>query len=111
MKKNVVPIEDLLKKSWPILRRPPIKNFDAALKAYYCSDGYIGSHTIAEIFGYKTLTAANVLKRAVRNVEIDNDIPMVVPKHVNVRVAFALWNIDPEELARKKERMVKLGLK
>ena len=108
--KNVIPLEKLLHKSWPTLRRPAVKNIDAALIAYYGSDGYIDNKAIQEIFGFKRCTSASMLRLQVRQVEIDNDIPMVVPNHVNVRVAFAVWGIDPDELESRRQKLIKLGL-
>ena len=42
--------------------------------------------------------------------EVECGIPTVVPFHVNVKVAFDVWNIDVNELVKNREKLIKLGM-
>lgn len=91
------------------IRRPQLKNIDAAIKAWY-GTGYINNATIAEIFGVRGSKTIARLKNAVRAEEVERGIPTVVPFHVNVKVAFDVWNIDVNELVKNREKLIKLGM-
>lgn len=91
------------------MTRLNVVNIDAALKAYYGS-GYIGNKEIAEIFGTKSSSTQSKLKKYVREEEIERGIPIVVPFHVNVKVAFEVWGIDIVELEKGRKKLISLGL-
>lgn len=92
-----------------VIRRPQLKNIDAAIKAWY-GTGYINNSTIAKIFGVRSDATVARLKKAVRAEEVERGIPTVVPFHVNVKVAFEVWNIDINELVKNREKLIKLGM-
>lgn len=91
------------------IRRLPIKDVDAVLRAYY-GTGYIGNKEISRIFGTNSSTTIRRLKRPVEEVEAERDIPKVVPNHLNVKVAFEVWGIDVEELVRNRKKLQQLNL-
>lgn len=89
--------------------RMPVANIDAALRAYY-GNGYIGNDEIREIFGTDASSTIWRMKRQVQEAEKAKGIPMVVPRQVNVKVAFEVWNIDIKELERNRKKLIELGL-
>ena len=91
------------------IRRRAVKNVDAALMAYY-GPGYIDNKTIGVIFGTKTASTIYKLKLPVMAEERKRNIPVVVPHHVNVKVAFEVWGIDVKELERNKKKLEELNL-
>ena len=91
----------------PGIRRPPVRDIEAAIKAYYTI--YISNTQIMDIFGCKNNTAVK-LKKLARDLEIEREIPTVVYRHVNARVAFDAWNVDVNELIRNRQKLIKLGL-
>lgn len=92
------------------IRRLPVRNADAALKAYY-GTGYISNKEIGAIFGTSTPSTISRLKRPVMDEERARDIPVVVPYHVSVKIAFEVWGIDVEELERNRKKLIELDLK
>lgn len=89
------------------IRRPQVKDVEEAIRAYYSI--YIGNKQIMKIFGCKDNTAINLKKKA-RELEIERDIPTVVYRRVNARVAFEAWHVDIDELIRNRQKLIKLGL-
>ena len=87
----------------------PVRNIDAALRAYYGCGGYIDSKVIKEIFGISDSTVWK-MKRDVREEEALRNVPIVVPYHVNVKVAFDVWGIDVKELERCRKKIAELAL-
>ena len=87
----------------------PVQNVDAALRAYY-GNGYINNKAIKEIFGFKSDTAVWKMKMAVRDEEVKRNIPIVIPQHVNVKIAFEVWGIDIKELERNRQKLLDLNL-
>lgn len=90
-----------------VVRRPPVKDFNAAIKAYYSM--YISNGDIKRIFGCGANTAVN-LKKLARELEIEKNVPTCVPKHVNSRIAFEAWHIEITELEKNRQKLIKLGL-
>lgn len=90
-------------------RRLPVKDIDAALKAYY-GTGYIGNKEIGEMFGTSSSSTINKLKKPVREAEREQNLPVYVPYHVNARIAFEVWGIDVKELERNRKKMHDLNL-
>lgn len=93
----------------PKVCRPPIKDIDAALRAYY-GTGYISNDQIRAMFGAKSSATVMRLKRPVVAAENAEGVPVVVPQHVNARIAFRVWGIDVKELERNRQKMRELGL-
>lgn len=93
----------------PRIRRPDIADTEAALKAYY-GTGYIGNSDIRAIFGITGSATINRLKKAVRAVEIERDIPAAVPFKINTKCAFDVWGIDVKELEKNRQKAKELGL-
>jgi hypothetical protein len=91
------------------IKRPPVFDVDHALKVYY-GKGYISNSDIKQIFGVKADTSVKRLKEPVKAAEIEKKVPVVVPHHVNARIAFEVWRIDVEELERNRRKLAKLGL-
>jgi hypothetical protein len=91
------------------IKRPPVFDVDHALKVYY-GKGYISNADIKQIFGVKADTSVARLKKTVKAKEREENIPVVVPHHVNARIAFEVWRIDVEELERNRRKLAKLGL-
>lgn len=91
------------------IRRLPIKDVDAVLRAYY-GTGYIGNKEISKIFGTNCSSTMRRLKKPVEEVEIERNIPKVVPNHLNVKVAFEVWGIDVPELERNRKKLQQLNL-
>jgi len=87
----------------------PVKDIDAALRAYY-GNGYISNKEVAKIFDAgKSLTWK--LMKAVREHEAENGVPIVIPHHVTVSVAFEVWGINVKELERNRKKLAELNLK
>lgn len=93
----------------PKIKRMPVKNADAALMAYY-GTGYIGNKEIGEIFGTKTPSTIYNLKKPVLEAEKEQNAPIVVPHHVNAKLAFSVWGIDVSELERNRKKLNELNL-
>ena len=90
-----------------VVRRPMVKNIDAAIIAYY--KNYIGRSDIRIIFGCKDFTAGR-LKNDARDLEIEKGIITVVPHKVNSEVAYEAWNIDIKKLISNRNKLRNLGL-
>ena len=91
------------------IRRLPIKDVDAVLRAYY-GTGYIGNKEISKIFGTNSSSTLRRLKRPVEDVEIERNVPKVIPNYLNVKVAFEVWGIDVPELERNRKKLQQLNL-
>lgn len=87
----------------------PVKNIDAALKAYYTMS-YLDNKTIGVIFDTKADSTIAKLKKPVKDEESKRNMPVVVPRHINTKVAFEVWGIDINELEKNKMKLTKLGL-
>ncbi len=90
-------------------KRPNLKNVEAAIKAFY-GTGYVSNAEIKEMFGVSSDAAVSRIKKPVLEEEVRQNIPRVVPYHVNARVAFEVWGIDVQELVKSREKLKKLGL-
>lgn len=89
--------------------RQNILNIEAAIRAYY-GNGYIGNAEIREIFGPLGSGTISKMKRAVREEEARQGVPIVVLNHLNVRVAYEVWGIDIDELVRNRKKLIALNL-
>ena len=87
----------------------PIKNIDAALKAYYGA-GYLGNKDIGEIFGIRNPSTIYNIKKPVIEKERAANMNVVVPHHVNAKIAFSVWGLDVSELERNRKKLKSLGL-
>ncbi len=90
-------------------RRPPVANPEAALRIYY-SKPYITCKDITEIFGSMGSALMARLRRAVREQEAAENVPIVVPRHICTEVAFRVWNIDVKKLESDLQKLRKLNL-
>ena len=88
----------------------PVKDINAALEAYYCSNGYINNTQIKRIFGLKSDSAISKVKHMVQDEELKRNVPIVIPYHVNVKIAYEVWGIDVKELERNKKKLTELDL-
>lgn len=88
----------------------PVKDINAALEAYYCSNGYINNTQIKRIFGLKSDSAIAKIKHMVQDEEVKRGVPIVIPKHVNVKIAYEMWGIDINELERNRKKLTELNL-
>lgn len=88
----------------------PVKNINAALEAYYCSNGYINNTQIKRIFGLKSDSAISKVKHMVQDEELKRNVPIVIPHHVNVKIAYEVWGIDVKELERNRKKLTELNL-
>lgn len=88
----------------------PVMDIDAALEAYYCSNGYINNKQIKRIFGLKSDSAVSKVKHMVQDEEVKRGVPIVIPRHVNVKIAYEVWGIDVKELERNKKKLTELDL-
>ena len=86
-----------------------VKNPDAALRAYY-GTGFIDNAVIMKIFDTKSTTTVAKLKKLVQEEELKRGVPIVVPHHVNTKIAFEVWGIDVKELERNRKKLQELGL-
>lgn len=91
------------------VRRFPVADVDAALRAYY-GTGYIGNREIGEIFGVKAGSTISKLKKPVMEEETIRGKAVIVPKHVNVKIAFEIWGINVKELEHNRKKLHELGL-
>ncbi len=90
-------------------RRPNLKNVEVAIKAFY-GTGYISNAEIKAMFGVSSDAAVSRIKKPVLEEEDRQNVPRVVPYHVNAKVAFEVWGIDVTELVKSREKLRKLGL-
>ena len=91
------------------MKRPEITDVAAAIRCYYGA-GYIGNKEIQQIFGKISSGTVSRLKKAVREEEIRQSIPEVVPKKVSSRIAYEVWQIDIDALVKNYKQLQKLGL-
>lgn len=91
------------------VKRLPVKDIDAALKAYY-GTGYISNDQIRDMFGIKSGATLQRLKKPVLAEEKYQNVPIVVPHHINARIAFDVWGINVRELEQNRKKMQELGL-
>lgn len=91
------------------IRRLPVKNFDAALRIYYSMD-YIGNKEIGEIFGTTTPSTIYKLKKPVLQAEKENDVLIVVPYHINTKLAYRVWGIDIQDIEKSRRKLQDLQL-
>lgn len=90
------------------VRRLPVANPEAAIKLYY-GKGYLNCNDIGEIFGTKSKTIIYEMKKTVVQVERSRNLPIVVPKHINAKIAFEIWGIDITELERNLKKLKELA--
>ncbi len=91
------------------IKRPAVANVQAALKAYYSPDGYMGSKDIEVMFGVKSATASR-LKKQVEYAHAEKAIPKYVPHKVKSSLAFDVWGIDVKTLEKNWKKQKELGL-
>ncbi len=91
------------------VKRRPIASVDAALRAYY-GNGYLSNKEIKEIFQTSSDASVQRLKKPVIEAEKKEDHPVVVPFHVNTRIAFKVWGIDVKELEKNRKKRQGLDL-
>lgn len=87
----------------------PVQNIPAALKAYY-GNGYINNKMIKEIYELKSGGAVCKMKAMVRDEELKRGVPIIIPGHVNVKIAFDVWGVDVKELERNRQKLLDLNL-
>ena len=46
----------------------------------------------------------------VQDEEVKRGVPIVIPHHVNVKIAYEVWGIDVQELERNKKKLTELNL-
>lgn len=91
------------------MSRPKIVDVEATIRiALTCN--YIGNKEIQEMFGHKSSQTLARIKKEVRAVEAEEDIPVVVLNHVCREVAFRVWGIDVDELIEGYQRLQKLKM-
>lgn len=91
------------------IKRPAIANVQAALKAYYSPDGYIGNQEIAAMFDVKEVTAKK-LRCKVEQAHLEQNKPRFVPHKVDAELAFEVWGIDIQKLERNWKKQQQLGI-
>ena len=91
------------------MARPAVKNVEAAIRIYY-SKAYISCAEITEIFGPMGSARMARIRKDVRNAEIEENIPIVVPRHICTEVAFKVWEIDIDKLVKNYQKLQKLNL-
>lgn len=91
------------------VRRPEIKDVDAAIRIYYSKD-YIGNKEFLEIFGTMGRDRIARLKNAIREEERRQGQPEVVLKKVCTEIAYEVLNIDIKKLVDKRQRLVRMGM-
>lgn len=91
------------------IKRPAIANVQAALKAYYSPDGYIGNQDIKDMFGVAEATAKK-LRSKVEDAHIEQNKPRFVPHKVDAELAFEVWGIDIQKLERNWKKQQQLGI-
>lgn len=91
-------------------RRKPVKNIEAALRAYYEKEA-IGNKDIAEIFGNMSSSTVAEMKKAVRAVELERGVPIFQSRYVHTETAFEVWKIDIKTLETKYKKALSLNQK
>lgn len=91
------------------VRRFPVADISAAIKLYY-GKGYLNNKDIGEIFGTNVKSTIHQMKKPVMEEEKKRDLPVVVPCHVNAKIAFEVWGINVAELERNLKKMQELEL-
>lgn len=87
----------------------PVQDIDYALRVYY-GNGYINNKDIKTIFDVKSDASVSKLKKMVRAEEIKRGQPVVIPKHISVKIAFEVWGIDIKELESNRRKLIALNL-
>jgi len=91
------------------VRRLPIADTDAAIRLYY-GKGYLNNNDIGKIFGTEVKSTIFQMKKPVMAEEKNRNLPIVVPYHVNAKIAFEVWGLDIEELELNRKKLKELGL-
>lgn len=83
-------------------------NLDIALEiSQYKNE--LDTNDIMRIFNVKQ-NAAHKYKKAVRARQVELNVKTWYSYHINLKVAYEVWNIDIEDAIRKKNARKKLGL-
>lgn len=85
-------------------------DFDTALRIYYTYPE-INNAIINELFGGICPNTCTKYKREVKRRQIEEGIKTFRENSVNTEVAFEVWGIDIKDIERRRERLIKLGLR
>ena len=92
------------------MRIPQVKDIDTALQIYY-KYKEIGSTEIASLFEDCSKSTISKLKKAAQQRMIDEEVCTYSSNRVNTAIAFSSWGIDIDDLEKRRDKLIELGLK
>ena len=90
------------------VKRPNIKDIDAAVRLYYEKFELSGAD-IQAIFGAKSTATVSKLKKIVRDEMIKAGRLPYDPHNVPTDIAFSAWGLDISDLERRRAKLLKLN--
>lgn len=89
------------------MKRKPIKSPAAAIRAYYEKEA-ISNKDILEIFGQMSSSTVAEMKKAVRVVERERNIPIFQDRYVHTDTAFEVWGVNIKTVESKFKMISRL---
>jgi len=86
---------------------PQITSIDVALKIYY-EKAEIGNKEIRELFDVRSTATLSRLKKLIKAVMIERNIPTFSDYKVNTRIAYEVWGIDVADLEERRKKIQEL---
>ena len=87
-----------------------IKDIDTALTIYY-SYPEIGNKEMIDLFGDMASSTIAKMKKMAKERMIEEDVNSCMQFTVNTKLAYESWGIDVDELERRRNKLIKLGLR
>ena len=88
---------------------PTIKDIDNAIFIYY-NYPEIGSSQIIELFGHKSKSTINKLKKTAKALMIERNIHAHSLYCVNTAIAYEVWGIDVKDHEKRRKKLQELKL-
>jgi len=88
---------------------PAITNLDTAIQIYYRYPE-IGSKEMAQLFTRKSKSTINRLKKVAHNQMLEDNIFTHGMYKLNTKSAYKAWGIDVNDLEKRRNKLLELGL-
>ncbi len=88
---------------------PIIKDIDTALRIYY-SYTELDTKLIKELFPDIKAGTMSKLRSKVKDLMAERGVRTFGRHHINTKIAFEVFGIDPSDLEERKEKLLRLGL-
>ena len=88
---------------------PEITSLDTAIQIYY-RHTEIGTKEMTQLFTKKSKSRINRLKKLAHHQMIEDNIYTYGMYKLNTKSAYKAWRIDVEDLEKRRNKLIELGL-